>query len=222
MSKSCARTQEVGHDYVRDMARGMPGDYCQNLKKIRDDARKKGDSKLSNDAKATYKQTAVGNSLTWWFTMGHIPTDAEWYLAELVMEITVSGAERNVVHRNLTLVRANSPDEAYEKAVQYGHKAETSYDNLSGQLVQIIFRGVAKLDVLLEDLYDGGELRFEEHIGVAREEIDSWIPPKGRLSVFVPPKPGEEHDPDYRSGAVARMAVERLSRLPEDKKDDAE
>jgi RHS repeat-associated protein len=53
-------TQNVAHDYVRDMARGMPGDYCTNLQTIMDNARKSGNSKLFNDAKATYKQDCRG------------------------------------------------------------------------------------------------------------------------------------------------------------------
>lgn len=48
--------QNVAHDYVRAMASQMPGDYCSSLKKIMDDARNAGNSKLFNDAKATWKQ----------------------------------------------------------------------------------------------------------------------------------------------------------------------
>ena len=51
---------EVGHDYVRDMARAQPGDYCTTLKAIMDAARKAGNSKLFNDAKATWKQDCRG------------------------------------------------------------------------------------------------------------------------------------------------------------------
>ena len=130
--------------------------------------------------------------------MEHIPTDAEWYVADLVMEITVSGTTRNAVHRNLTLIRADSPREAYEKALHFGRKAETSYDNPQGELVTIEFRGVAQLHALLEDFYDGGELTFEERIGVSPEEIGRMIPPKEQLRAFVSPKPGRKHDPDYR------------------------
>ena len=53
-------TREVGHDYVRNMARAKPGDYCSNLKTIMDAARKAGNSKLFNDAKATWKQDCRG------------------------------------------------------------------------------------------------------------------------------------------------------------------
>ena len=52
---------------------------------------------------------------------------AEWYLAELVMKITVAGDPRNVVHQNLTLIRASSADEAYEKAIKIGKDGEDEY-----------------------------------------------------------------------------------------------
>ena len=149
----------------------------------------------------------------------HIRSDGEWYVADLVMEITVLGATRNAVHRNLTLIRANSPTDAYEKALQFGRKAETSYDNPQGRLVTIEFRGVAQLDTLLEDLYDGGELTFEERVGVPPEEIRRMIPPRDQLRAFVPPKPGREHDPDYRSAAVVRMASEGLTQPKESERD---
>jgi hypothetical protein len=51
---------DVGHDYVRAIARQMPGDYCSNLKAIQDQAKSSGDSKLFNDAKATYKADCRG------------------------------------------------------------------------------------------------------------------------------------------------------------------
>ena len=141
--------------------------------------------------------------------MGHVPTGSQWYIAELVMEITVEGALRNVVHKNLVLVRADAPEEAHGKAVGLGQKAETSYQNPKDRLVRIRFRGVSKLDVMYEDLEDGAELTFEEYVGVAPEDIQRLIPPKERLQVFIAPAPGREHDPDYRSKAVIRMAVDR-------------
>jgi hypothetical protein len=139
--------------------------------------------------------------------MGHIPQDAEWYIADLVMEITVHGASANVVHRNLTLIHAKSPEEAYEKAQQVGNTSETSYNNPKGQIVEISFRGIAKLDVIYEQLEDGAELAFEELIGVSSQDIQRMIPPKDRLDVFVAPTPGKVRNPDYRSQAVVDRAL---------------
>jgi hypothetical protein len=126
-----------------------------------------------------------------------------------VIEITVAEALRNVVHKNLVLVRADTPDEAHRKAIGLGQKSETSYRNPKDRLVHIRFRGVSKLDVMYEDLEDGAELTFEKHVGVVPEDIEQMIPPKERLQVFIAPTPGREHDPDYRSKAVIKMAVER-------------
>ena len=84
--------------------------------------------------------------------MSEVREVGEWYVAELIMEITVRGATRNAIHLNLVLVKALSPEEAYEKAVRFGQEAETSYDNPLGQPVEIRFRGVARLD----EAVDGG------------------------------------------------------------------
>ena len=143
--------------------------------------------------------------------MGHIPADAEWYIADLVMEITVHGARQNVVHRNLTLIHAFSPEEAYQKAQKNGRGGETSYHNPRGQLVAIRFKGIAKLDVVCDQLEDGSELAFEELVGIAPQDIQSMIPPKEKLDVFIPPTPGKERDPDYRSQAIIDEAL-RMSK----------
>ena len=139
--------------------------------------------------------------------MGHIPTNAEWYIADLVMEIIVHGARLNVVHRNLHLIHAHSPDEAYEKAQKFGCGGETSYRNPKGQFVEISFRGIAKLDVIYEPLEDGAELAFEELIGVSSHDIQGMIPSKEQLDVFISPTPGRERDPDYRSQAIIDRAL---------------
>jgi hypothetical protein len=67
--------------------------------------------------------------------MGDIPHDAKWYLAEIVEQITVSGGPRNIIHTNLVLIRADSPDEAYDKAVELGSAGEVSYENTDGKIV---------------------------------------------------------------------------------------
>src|SRR5437762_11462660 len=63
----------------------------------------------------------------WDRPMAYIPENAKWYIATLIEEITVQGDARNVVHKNLVLVRADSPGEAYEKAQLLGKQAEASY-----------------------------------------------------------------------------------------------
>ena len=77
--------------------------------------------------------------------------------------------------------------------------------------MEIRFRGISKLDVIYDPLEDGAELYFEEQLEVAESEIPLMIPPKEKLAVFTPPRPGEDRDPDYRSKAVVEEAVRMLS-----------
>jgi Domain of unknown function (DUF4288) len=144
--------------------------------------------------------------------MGYVPTDAQWFIAELVMEITVRGAAQNVVHRNLILVHGTSAEDGFRKATDWGYKGECSYENPRGQTVEIKFRGISKFDEVLEELEDGAELTFEESKGVDSAEIDRWIPPKDRLDAFRSPRSFEKpSDPDYSSRDVVNRMTARPS-----------
>jgi hypothetical protein len=87
--------------------------------------------------------------------MAFIPKGAEWYIAEIVEEIRVDDDPRNVVLRNLTLIRADSPTEAYEKALRIGKKGEVEYDNPEAKRVRVSFRGISHLDVIPDKLAAG-------------------------------------------------------------------
>ena len=69
--------------------------------------------------------------------MAYIPKDAKWYLAAMVEEITVEGDSRRIVHKNWTLIRGDSPEDAYRKAHELGRKSDVPYENPNGRLVQI-------------------------------------------------------------------------------------
>src|SRR5437762_8230283 len=106
--------------------------------------------------------------------MGHVP-DAKWFLAEIVMECRIQGDSRNVVHKNVTLIRADSPEEAYEKSIEMGKQQETSYKNRAGKKVHFLYRGLSRLLVIHDDLQHGAEMLWEEHTGVPEETIQKWL-----------------------------------------------
>lgn len=116
--------------------------------------------------------------------MAYIPEDAEWYLAWIVEEMRIEGDPRNVVHTNMRLIRADSPEEAYDKALALGQEAEREYENSDGRLVSVIFRGLTDLNVIHEELEDGAELSFEEDVGISEEDLKRKVPAKGGLTVF--------------------------------------
>ena len=142
--------------------------------------------------------------------MSYIPKDARWYLAEIVMEIAVEGDPRNVVHMDTTLVRANSPNEAYDRAQELGTQGETRYPNSFGRMVTIRFRGLRSLEVIPDELEHGAELTYSERVGVPEEEIARLITAKERLGVFRPITPS--HGPDYSSREVLEEARQLIRR----------
>jgi hypothetical protein len=123
-----------------------------------------------------------------------------WFVAELVEEITVEDDARNVVHQNLVLIRASSPDEAYEKANRLGKDGETSYANPSGKTVKIQFRGLSHLDEVHEEIEDGAEIMFHSKVGVSERRLQSLVKPREGLRAFLPPQQAE--GPDYTSREI--------------------
>ena len=147
--------------------------------------------------------------------MGYVPLNAKWYLAEIVQVILVEGDPRNVVHTNVVLVRADSPEQAYGKAVELGIAAESSYENPEGNRVTCTYRGLRDLNVIHDDLEHGTELIYSEQTDMDERAIQQWVSPKEELGVFAPAKPS--NGPDYRAGDVVKELYERVTNSDADK-----
>ena len=139
--------------------------------------------------------------------MAYIPKDARWYLADVVLEHVVAGDPRNVVHINLHLIEADSPERAYEKAISLGQACEQVYSNTDGQEVAVRFRGLRDLNVIHEALEDGAELAFKESIGVPEDRLSTWLRAKEKLSVFSK-RQAKQDVPNYMPGSVMKSLEE--------------
>lgn len=128
--------------------------------------------------------------------MGFIPKGARWYLAGLILEHTIEGDPRNVVHVNTHLIEAASPEEAYRKANALGRAREMEYANTDGKTVRVAFRGLRDLDVIHDDLEDGAELFYEEKVGLPEDDLAGWVTRKEDLAVFAP-RPVGSDKPNY-------------------------
>jgi Domain of unknown function (DUF4288) len=116
--------------------------------------------------------------------MGYIPPGAEWYLAEIVEEFRIAGESENIVHTNLVLVRADSPDEAFERAEQLGRELNMEYTNPEGKTVTVRYRGLRDLNVIHDKLEHGAELIYQKDVGMTEEELEKWVSSKEELGVF--------------------------------------
>jgi len=141
--------------------------------------------------------------------MAYIPIEAEWYLAELISEIRVEDDPANVLHRNSVLVKASSPEHAYEKAIELGNLSEISYENPDGKVVRISFRGMGDLNVIYDKLEHGAEIMYLENVGVSEEEINRLIRSKADLAVFRPVE--QPPRPDYSSAEIVRQVEQIIS-----------
>ena len=137
--------------------------------------------------------------------MAHIPRGAQWYVAEIVMELRVEGDARNVVHRNLVLVKASSPEDAYRRAMDLGQQSEDTYQNPEGRTVVSRFRGLRELDVVHDPLEHGAELLFCEDISVPEERVAIWLKTKEQLNVFCDIEPSK--GPNYSCKEILDEAL---------------
>jgi|SRR5437667_8771182 len=136
--------------------------------------------------------------------MAYVPEHAKWYLASLIEELTVEGETQSVIHKNLVLIRADSPEQAYQRAGELGSQSEMDYENPQGKKVHVRFKGLNDLNVIYEKLEHGAELVYEEMIGLSRREIETLIRQKEDLSIFRPITPTK--GPDYSSADVLNEA----------------
>ncbi len=118
--------------------------------------------------------------------MGYIPPDAKWYLAEIVEEITIEGEGDRIVHTNTVLVRADSPEEAYDRAIDLGRAGEVTYENPDGKQVRVSYRGLRDLNVIDGELEHGTELIYDKRVGMSEADLARWVSSKDDLGVFKP------------------------------------
>lgn len=116
--------------------------------------------------------------------MAWIPRNAKWYLADIVMEIKVEDYPGNTIYINLVLIRADSPEKAYERSIEVGKQTEDVYPNTDGKTVTMTFRGLRDLNVIHEELEHGSELVYDEKTGLTEEEVKALVRPKQSFAVF--------------------------------------
>ena len=143
--------------------------------------------------------------------MAYVPDDAHWFLATMIEEIRVEGAKRNVVHINYVIVEADSPEDAYQRALKMGNQANQSYINERGKKVTVRFRGLRNLDVIYDPLEHGCEIMFREKLGVSESAIRKLLVSKKQLELFRPirKRPGR---PDYASKKIMEECYRELAK----------
>ena len=102
-----------------------------------------------------------------------------WFVSRLLFTTSVGDAGPTTWEEQIRVLRATSPEQAYDKAVKLGQSGEHEYANEADVAVRVRFLGL--LD--LEDL--GAEL-LEDGIEIASRRSDSAMTPvpRDRLTAF--------------------------------------
>jgi hypothetical protein len=129
-----------------------------------------------------------------------IPTDVEWFLADLIQQFTFVDGSHSI-YVNTILVKATSVEQAYEKALRFGEVYNESFINTDQEEVNVSFKGLRDLYLIYDKLEDGAELIYEEYEDVTEEEIAAMVTPKEKLAAF------EKHGPDQSETVTPHQAV---------------
>jgi hypothetical protein len=108
-----------------------------------------------------------------------------WYVSHeiLAFEPRAKSAVRKLdVWENLILISANSPEQAYGKAIESGRASEGPV-MLDGRPGFCKFKGLRELVLVYDDLEDGVELEWHE-LELTKKEIEKLIRPKRKLHAF--------------------------------------
>jgi len=143
--------------------------------------------------------------------MAYVPKDAEWFLAQLVEEFRVQGHKRNVVHINYVLIQAKTPPEAYRKAMQLGKVSNNRWKNPKGEDVTHRFLGLRNLDVIYDPLEHGGEIMYNERLGMSRTALRKFVRKRNELEAFLPVG-STKGRPDFSSKEIMDMVAIRLKK----------
>ncbi|MCQ3928879.1 MAG: hypothetical protein DPW16_00340 [Chloroflexi bacterium] len=112
---------------------------------------------------------------------GWIPKNAKWYIAEIIKSVGQNENGLFIVYRCMILIKAALPNEAYEKAMEFGKSLNTDTTR---------FWGIRMAYVVHGPLEHGEEMVFAREEDVSEEEIQQMICPKEHLAVF--------ENPDFR------------------------
>ena len=112
-----------------------------------------------------------------------------WYIAELTEEVTLEGDPQNLVHKKTRVIFADSPQDAYEKALSMITEHEINYINEHHRAIRTRFWGLRELNLSNEDMDRAGMLP-EDRRGVARRRNSTRLSPEQQFALLMSLKPG--------------------------------
>ena len=118
-------------------------------------------------------------------------SDTGWYVAVIIELFEYYDEDRSnparecTANENLVLIRAETPDEAFEKAVQLGKGLEgVECVDDTGRTGEWRFIGLNDLLPVYDQLEDGAEIMWTKHDGVTVSSVEQMATLKSDLTAF--------------------------------------
>ena len=113
--------------------------------------------------------------------------NGEWYIVEIVEKYEPAGRNQIQDLRRVTtwgnhhLIKAKSPEEAFDKAVKLGEEKNYKFINSDGIEMESVFVGIGELLPLYEDIEDGAEIMWTDYGDISNRRTERFVKSKEEL-----------------------------------------
>ena len=120
--------------------------------------------------------------------------NGNWYIVEIIEKCEpVERNEKQELRRVTTwgnhhLIKADSPEKAFEKAEKLGKEAEYKFTNSDKIEMEWIFVGIGELLPIYEDIEDGTELMWNDYGFISNRRTMRMPYKKKELMKLIKPK----------------------------------
>lgn len=120
--------------------------------------------------------------------------NGNWYIVEIIEKCEpVERNEKQELRRVTTwgnhhLIKADSPEKAFDKAVKLGKEAEYKFTNTDKIEMEWIFVGIGELLPIYEDIEDGAELMWNDYGFISNRRTMRMPYKKKELMKLIKPK----------------------------------
>jgi len=120
--------------------------------------------------------------------------NGNWFIVEIIEKCEpIKRDEKQELRRVTTwgnhhLIKADSPEKAFDKAVKLGKEAEYKFTNTDKIEMEWIFVGIGELLPIYEDIEDGAELMWNDYGFISNRRTMKMTYKKKELIKLIKPK----------------------------------
>lgn len=114
-----------------------------------------------------------------------------WYVARILLRFEFYDEDKSNLNKrclaweNQILIKADSPNEAYKKAIRQGKLEGSEMWTVDKKRKgKFYFEGLTGLVAIYEELEDGSEITWTKYENRTVKKVKSWVLPKDKLEVF--------------------------------------